>query len=166
MSFDSSKSLLIQSNFQNSYPISINGADRHLKPKIKDVQQYNLIHENKRYFTGKTNPVANQYLLTDYIIKSNDFVNELREFNIKVQETLIFGIHDKMFRGCYSFTGEGYAELEGELEDQQFFSFANGVPYRHYTTSTNKNFNIFFGIECESVYEPVIVIDNMKKKRP
>lgn len=163
---DVTKTWLMQSNFQITYPISINGAQGYLLPKIKDVQQYNLTHINKRYFTSVVNPASMEYLLSDYIIRSGSFVNQEREFNVTLPETLSFGIHSKMFKGCYSYIGEGYAELEGEKNDQQLFSFKYGIPYRHYTTSINKTYNNFFGIQCESSWKPVIVMDGFKKKRP
>lgn len=163
---DTTKGWLIQNDFNNSYPISLNGADGHLRPKIKAVQQYNLTHTYKRYFTACVNPAAMEYLLSDYIIRSGSFVNQAREFNVSFPETLRFGLVSKMFLGCYSFVGEGYAQLEGEINDQQLFSFKNGIAYRHYTTAINKTYNTFFGIKCESIYEPIVVIDNFKKKRP
>lgn len=163
---DATKSWLIQNNYQHSYPISINGADGHLRPKIKYVQQFNNTHESKRYFVGVTNPAGNEYLLTDYTIRSLSTVNQLRQFDITAQETLSFGTLSKMFKGSYSFTPEGYSELEGEINDQQMISFVRGIPYMHYKTAINKTYNNFYGIQCESIFEIVVVIDNMKKKRP
>lgn len=163
---DATKSVLVQNNFQNSYPISTNGADGHLRPKIKNIQQYNNTHVSKRYFTGVANPAGNEYLITDYQIRSLKNVNLLRVADITAHETLSFNVFKKDFKGWYSFTPECYSELEGEINAQQLISFHRGIPYMHYKTDTAKTFNNFFGVQCESVIEPIVVIDNMKKKRP
>lgn len=163
---DSTKSWLIQHNFSIGYPISLDGSNSIMIAKIKAVDAYNNSHDNKRYFTGVVSSIGNEYIVTDFIIRSNNYINNLREFNVDVQETFRFNIANKTFLGCYSYTGECYGELEGEINDQQLFSFKNGIPYLHYNTLPNKTYNTFFGVSCESIMEFIIAIDPFKKERP
>lgn len=164
---DTSKAALIQHNYQSAIPISNNGAEGLIRKKVKAVQLFNSVNSNpRRYFTGIINPINHEYLLTDHIIGNTSFVNTLREFDQTVQETLVFDVFGKAFKGSYGFTPEYYAELEGEINDQQLFSFKNGVPYRHYSVTGPVTYNTFYGQLCERIMEVVIVMDNLKKKKP
>lgn len=166
MFLDSSKSVLVQHNYQIGFPLSNNGAEGLIRTKIKAVQQYNNANGNTRYFAGIINPVNHEYLLTDYIIRSGNFINMLRSFDPTVQETLAFDVFGKAFKGSYSFTPPYYGELEGEVNDQQLFSFPNGIPYKHYVSVGPVVYNTFYGQVVERVIEVVIVMDNLKKKKP
>jgi hypothetical protein len=164
---DTSKAVLVQHNYQQAIPVSNNGAEGLIRTKIKQVQAYNLVNTaTPRYFVGIINPINHEYLLTDYIIGSNNFINSARNFDPTLQETLAFDVFGKAFKGTWSFTPEYYSELEGELNDQQLFSFINGIPYRHYTSLDSKTYNTFYGVKCERVMQVVIVMDNLKKKKP
>lgn len=164
---DTSKAAVIQHNYQTAIPMSNNGAEGLIRTKIKEVQAFNSVNtNNRRYFTGVIDPINHAYLLTDFIVKTGTFINNLREFDPKVQETLVFDVFGKSFKGTVSYTPECYAELEGELNDQQLFSFKNGVPYRHYTSLGTTTYNTFYGVICERIVEVVIVMDNLKKKKP
>lgn len=163
---DTSKAVVVQHNYQTAIPLSNNGAQNLIRAKIKAVQQYNLANGNKRYFAGVINPINWGYLLTDHIIGSASFINSLRDYDPTVQETFEFDIFSKVFKGMWSYTPEYFAELEGELNSQQLFSFVNGIPYFHYTEQGNPTFNTFYGTVCERILEMVIVMDNLKKKKP
>jgi hypothetical protein len=163
---DASKAVLVQHNYQTAIPLSNNGMEGLLRAKIKAVQQFNTTSNNTRYFSGIINPINHEYLLTDYIIGSNNFINPLRDYSVDVSETYAWDVFGKVFKGTYSFTPEGYAELEGELNDQQLFSFTGAIPYRHYTTGVPLTFNTFYGVVCERILEVVLVMDNLKKKKP
>lgn len=166
MFLDSSKAAVIQHNYQIGFPLSNNGAEGLIRTKIKAVQQYNEANGNTRYFAGIINPVNHDYLLTDHIIRSHNFVNQLRQFDPSVPETLAFDVFGKVFKGCYGFVPEYFSELEGELNDQQLFSFANGIPFRHYKALGPVTYNTFYGTVVERIVEVVIVMDNLKKKKP
>lgn len=163
---DSSKSALISHNYQFGTPISMNGADSLVRAKIKAVQEYNLLNGSKRYFTGVINPINMEYLLTDFILGSNNYINDSREFDVTKQETISFDLLSKAFKAAYSFTPELYTELEGEKDDQQLFTLRKGIPYRHYSVNNVTSYNTFYGVKCERVLEIVIVLDNLKKKKP
>jgi hypothetical protein len=163
---DTNEGALMQNNYAVSEPISDNGGASHVRPKIKDVQKYNLSHNDSRYFIGLVNPVSNEYILTDRILRSTEYVNELREFNVKVPETISFGIFSKAFKATWGFVPQYYAELEGELEDKQFFSFIDGKPYIHSSVNNNSDYGKIYGVTCLPVVTVSVVIDNMKKKKP
>ena len=162
---DSTAMAVIQHNFRQGYPISYSNSDGYVRSKISSVNNYNLTATNKRYFVGAIDAASNSYLLTDYIIKSNNFLNTLRQENAAVPETLVYGIYSKAFKGWMGFTPENMCSLEGELSDNQLFTFKNGVPWSHYSVN-NQSFGSIYGTVVESVFDVVVVIDPLKKKKP
>ncbi len=163
---DTNEGALMQNNYSISEPISDNGGASHVRPKIKEVQKYNLTHNNKRYFFGIVNPISNEYILSDQILNSPTYVNELREFNVRVPETISFGIFSKAFKASWGFVPQYYAELEGELEDKQFFSFVNGAAHMHSSVNNHTDYGKIYGVPCIPIVTISVVIDNMTKKKP
>jgi hypothetical protein len=171
---DTTKGVLVQHNFANGLAISKEdrklgipgGVDSWLKPKIKDVQNYNLEHGPVRYFHGIINPQTFDYLLTDFKIGSPTPVNNLRDKDVTQNETMAVNIFTKFWKTAFGFTPELYAELEGELSSQQLFSFFKGVPYGHYNELVTQQFGSMFGQPMVRVIEPIISIDNLRNKKP
>jgi hypothetical protein len=171
---DTSMSCLVQHNFQ--YAISVSetdlqkgipgGVDGWLRAKIKQIQAYNLINTNKRYWHGVVNPASNGYLLTDFIIGSTNYLNELREPDITVPETMEFSIVSKYWKASYSATPEYYSELEGELTAQQLFLFIAGKPYSQYNDIQVASYGMVFGTSVNRIFEIVVVMDGLRKKKP
>lgn len=161
---DTVKAIAIHNNYQDAIPLSKDGADSYLRPKIKFVQQYNLLNDNKRYFHGIINPINFEYIVTDFIIGSGSYINNLWRYMVSVPETIAFDILSKGFKATYSFTPEGYSALEGEKNNSQLFSYKNAIPYRHYTTEATK-FNTFYGIKVSRVLRIVASGEVLKKKK-
>jgi hypothetical protein len=169
---DATKSTVVQHNYQTAVQVTQadpklgipGGVDSWIRPKIKAVQQYNLANNNTRFFHGIINPVNMDYLLTDFIIGSTNYVNNERGFNINVPETYAFNTVTRYWKGSYPFVPPMYAELQGELTAQQLFSFINGSPYKHYSTS-GQGYGTVYGQKVVRVFEIVGVIDGMNKKR-
>ena len=162
---DSSNAALIQHDYRNAKNISILSCDAYFRAKVKAVQNYNTSNPRRRYFTGVTNPVNKEYIVTDKIIGDVSYFNDLREKDVSVQETLTFDIYSKMFKGWRSDTPEYYSSLKGERNDQQLFSFKNGIPYFYFTAiSDDINYGTFFDIPAERVIEIVVNVDEIKKK--
>jgi len=170
---DSSRSTVVQHNYQHAIQVTkadpaigvVGGVDSWIRPKVKAVQAYNLINENKRYFHGIINPVNQEYILTDFIIGANNYVNSERGVNIFVPETISFNTVTKLWRMWYGFVPAMYAQLQGEVSAQQLFSFVNGVPYKHYSVS-GQGYGMIYGIQqANRVFEVVAVINGMNKKR-
>lgn len=161
---DTFKSMVIHNNYSDAIPLSKDGADSYLRPKVKFVQEYNLTNNNSRYFVGIINPINFEYILTDCILNSTNYINSLRQFDVTAQETVSFDILNKSFKASYSFLSEGYAVSEGDINNSQLFSFKFGIPYRHYTTDST-TFNTFFGTKCERVLKIIASADVLKKKK-
>jgi len=162
---DSSNAALIQHDYRNAKNISMLSCDAYFRAKVKAVQNYNTSNPRRRYFTGVTNPVNKEYIVTDKIIGDVSYFNDLREKDVSVQETLTFDIYSKMFKGWRSDTPEYYSSLKGERNDQQLFSFKNGIPYFYFTAiSDDINYGTFFDIPAERVIEIVVNVDEIKKK--
>lgn len=168
---DTRECVLIQHDFSQPKPVSRNVVDSYFQAKVKFVIRWNTSNEDKRYFVGTINPGAKEYLLTDFLIGSNQFVNKHREISISSNDTVIFDYFNKtdqggyLWRGWYSFTAENYAYLESQSQDLQLFSFKNGIPYKHYTQDSDKIYSNFFGEDVEMIIAPVLVIDAFEKKK-
>ena len=169
---DTREGVLIQHNYSTAIPVSISnsaagieaGVDSWLRPKIATVKRWNKENENKRYFIGAIDPAAKSYHLTDFIIGSDYFVNEEREIDVEKQETIVFDIYNKIWRCFHSVVPEAFSFLQSSELNQQFFSFKNGIPYRHYTDSQVKTYNTFFGTKCNRVLRAIAVHDGFQKK--
>ena len=169
---DSARSTVVHHNYQQAIQVTkadpaigvVGGVDSWIRPKIKAVQAYNLINDNKRYFHGIINPVNQEYILTDFIIGSNNYVNTERGMNIFVPETISFNTVTKVWRTWWGFVPSMYAQLQGEVSAQQLFSFVNGIPYKHYSVS-GQGYGMIYDIQANRVFEVVSVIDGMNKKR-
>lgn len=169
---DASRSTVVQHNYSQALQVTKydqklgipGGVDSWIRPKIKAVQQYNKTNGNKRYFHGIINPVNQEYILTDFIIGADTFWNINRGFDVISQESISFNTVTKFWRNCYEFVPQMYAQLQGELTAQQLFSFINGIPYKHYSTS-NHGYGLVYGKSVNRIMQSVAVIDGMNKKR-
>lgn len=133
-----------------------------LTAKIKFQQQYNIANPNNvRYFHSVINPSNNEWLLSEFTIGGNTFVNEERDYDVTKQETISFDIMNKVWKTFLSSTPEYFGYLEGSNIGQLLFSFQNGVAY----SNTGSTFNTFFGIPCESIYRFIFNTDGFKKKK-
>ena len=145
--------------------MSANNSDAYIRQKVKIVDEYNQQNNIKRYFHGIINPISMEYLVTDCIIRSEEFINNNRDFDPTSTETLSYGILSKNFKTTWSFIPQGYAELISEKNDKQLFSFINGRPYRHYTVFGNPTYNTFYDRTVSRVIKMVVSADALKKKK-
>lgn len=162
--FDSREGYVCQHNYNACLVISDNGAKSIMRSKTKTIQRYNSANNNRRYFHGIVNPMNSQYLLTDFIIGSEEYVNHERGYNFDVPETYAFGIYSKQFKGQYSFTPQLYGFLDGDRNDVQLFSFKDGIVFRHYIES-GETFGIVYGERVNRVIRIVVARDSVKKKK-
>lgn len=163
---NSQKGYLIQHDYNDPKPVSRGLIDSWLRPKIKYIQEWNRIHENKKYFCGGIDPAAHAYIISDFTIGSDSFVNHERGYNIEKQESVAFDIYTKNIRAWWGFSPQGYVYLDTNLLEKQLFSFAKNNVYFHYTTNPNKSYGTIYGEEVEKVIRVVAVLDNMVKKQP
>lgn len=104
------------------------------------------------------------YLLADFVIGSQNFINGERSYNINVPETVVFNTVTKFWKMWFGAVPPMFAPLQGEVQAQQLFSFPNGIPYKHYSTE-NVGYGIVYGQNLVRVFEPTAVIEGMNKKR-
>jgi hypothetical protein len=163
---DSGEAELIQHDYVTSVPVSEGIIGSWLRPKVKYINEWNRNNVNKKYWLGGIDPAATSYLLSDFTIKSDSYVNQERGINIQVSETISFDIKNKLFRSTWGFTPQGYVMLDTDLLERQLFSFAAGQLYYHYSTNPNKTYGTVYGEVVEKVVRFIAVIDSMKKKTP
>lgn len=161
---DTTKAYLIQHDFNNPVPVSMNVIDSWLRPKIKYINEWNQVNENKKYFIGSIDPASNGYLLSDHTLQSEEFTNSERGIDITKQETMSFDIYTKAFRAWWGFTPQGYGIIDSNLLEKQLFSIAKNNVYYHYSTDPNKTYGLVYGVEAERVIRFVCVMDNIVKK--
>jgi hypothetical protein len=171
---DTSKAAFVQHNYSEAVNVAKanpakgipGGIDSWLRPKIKEVQDFNLQNGNTRYFHGCVNPQADEYILTDFTIGNPTSLNNERQIDFTANESIAMGILSKFWRRFYSCTPAYYAELEGELTAQQFFSFLKGVPYAHYNELEEQQYGMIYGQPVVRVIEPVMSIESLRNKKP
>jgi hypothetical protein len=168
---DTKECVLIQHNFQDPRPVSREVVDSYLQAKIKFVNEWNRTNDSKRYFVGTINPSAKEYILTDFLIGSNEYVNNERSTVITKNDSIAFDYFNKtpdgkyIWRGWYSSTPENWSYLEGQKDDLQLFGFRKGIPYKFYTQNQNKNYSNFFGQDVDLVVRTIMVMDGFEKKK-
>lgn len=171
---DTTKTAFVQHNYSHALNLAKadpergvpGGVDSWLRPKIKEVQNFNLQKGGIRYFHGVVNPQGFEYLLSDFTIGNTVPVNNERDKDVTINETMAVSIFTKMWKGSYGFTPEMYTEIEGELNSQQLFSLFKATIYSHYNDIDVKSYGSMYGINLVRVVQPVIVLDNMLKKKP
>lgn len=129
--------------------------------KVKSVQS-----SPTRYFIGGIDPIAKDYLLTDFDLTNKSYINSERTYVPGVNETIRFDINTKDFKGWFSFTPERYAHLYGDLLSNQLFTFKGAMPYSHYNVNENTTFGTFYGVVCERIFTLCVADEILKKKKP
>ena len=128
--------------------------------KIKSMQA-----DSTRFFVGGIDPNSNEYLLTDFSLSNLSYINTQRTYLPNVNETVVFDIKTKTFKGWRSFTPEGFAYLDGDLLNRNLFTFKGATAYSHYNVNTNNLYNTFYGVKCERVIDIVANKPVFKKKK-
>lgn len=169
---DRSKSAIVVHNYADAVDISAIGVKSWIKTKVKYLTEYNAQNNSvQKYLHAVIDPKRNEYLITSFNINPGDnadadFVNQLREIKVELNETLAFDVYAKVFKTFYSFTPEYYGTLEGQSMDNQLLSMRRGeVWYHHRLRNPGNTYNNFYGTQCEWVLEVVANMDNTKVKR-
>jgi len=169
---DTSRVAALQHNFSDCMDVTTNNRSGSsilswLIKKIKYVQEWNRNADNqKRYFHSVINPANFEWILSDFTINSDEYVNQERGVNVILHESFGFDIYNRTWKGFYSATPEYYGYLEGEKNGQQLFSFKTAVPYYHYNNDPLSTYGVIFGQEVERVYEFILTAEIMKKQKP
>ncbi len=171
---DTAKGYVVQHNFSSAQQVSKQdlskgipgGIDSWLRPKIKEIQNFNLQNGGTRYWHAVVNTQGTEFILTDFTIGSTNPVNSERQIDFTSNETIAMSLFSKAWKGFYGFIPELYMELEGELAGQQLFSFLKGIPYAHYNELESQGFGQMYGQNLVRVIEPVVSIDNLRNKKP
>lgn len=135
-----------------------------LTSKIKYQNEYNKNNGNTRYFHSVINPLNFEWIMSEFTIgatSDSDYVNQEREENVSLHETISFDMVYKLWKQFMSFTPQMFGYLENTSEGQIIFSFKDGLAWAHSGDATNT----FFGIKCENVYRFVFNLDGFKKKK-
>ena len=132
-----------------------------LTKKIRYQDEYNKINGNTRYFHAVINPLNLEWILSEFTIGGTQYVNTERQQDVTLQETISFDTIYQAWKQFMSPTPEMFGYLDNTSSGQILFSFKNGVTYSH----TGKDFNTFFGIACEAIYEFIFNTNGFDKKK-
>ena len=162
---DSNRGELIKYNFSTMESYSQGQCDSWLRKKIKIVR----LKKGDKYWVGSINPINGRYLLTDFSLLQNSYLNQLRDVAASTNEyapneTVSFNMFTREMKQFHSFTPEGYAYLNGDTLNKQLFTFLLGQPYAHYNVNENNSFNKFYGVKCEKVFRTIFNLSPDTKK--
>lgn len=150
----------VQSDFQSVKSFTKDKANGWFKAKIKQV-----LSDAGAYFTGAITP-AGEYLVTNQTITdAMKYINAERTYNALVPETFSFHIGSRELIQWFGFTAENYSFLNGDILNNQMFSFKEGKSYSHYNGKQNNSFNVFFGVQTEKVIRIVFRGEDAFKKK-
>lgn len=133
-----------------------------MKAKVKQV-----LSDPLAYFTGAITPNY-EYLITNQTLSGDggmSYINKNRSYNALIPETVSFHIGTRDLIQWFAFTYENYAWLDGDILNNQMFSFKEGIPYSHYNGKQNKSFNVFHGVETEKVLDIIYRGQDPAKKK-
>lgn len=158
---DRNRASAVQSDFGSVKSFTEDKCNGWMKAKVKQV-----LADPLAYFTGSITP-ANEYLITNQTLSGDDmsYINQEREANPLVPETVTFHIGTRELIQWWGFTYENYAWLDADILNNQMFSFKQGMPYSHYNGKQNKSFNVFHGVETEKVFDVIFRGSDAFKKK-
>ena len=149
---DRNRAEALQTDFSKVQSFTRDKCNAWFKAKVKEV-----LADDMAYFTGAITP-ANEYLITNQTLGSDagmSYINQERAANPLVPETVSFHIGSRDLIQWFGFTYENYAWLDGDILNNQMFSFMKGMPYSHYNGKTTGSFNVFHGVETEKVLDVI-----------
>lgn len=174
MFVDRSNAAIVMHNYSDAVSISEEKCKSWIKSKMKQIIEFNSANPDKeKYFHGIFDPKTNEYLLTDFLISDNDntdeeFINNERGPAIDKNETMSVSLRQGQnvnFK-MVSFTPEYYGTLQGDIKDNQMFSFRRGEAWFHnHLRNPGNTYNTFYGIECDWVIEYISNLDHTKVKK-
>ena len=157
---DRNRAEAVQSDFQKVMSFTNDKCNGWMKAKVKQV-----LADPLAYFTGSITP-ANEYLITNQTLAGDmSYINQERTYKPLIPETVSFHIGTRELIQWFGFTYENYAWLDGDILNNQMFSFMKGVPYSHYNGKTTGSFNVFHGVETEKVFDIVFRGSDAFKKK-
>lgn len=152
---------------------TIGGYAGYLMNKISAV---NLLNSNPRsngisFFIGGIDPRTNEYYLTMFNYPSSfgpGYTNYLPNVSLFVPETIIIDLDTGMLKGTAGFNPEMYGMMPSYYSGRNFFSFKNGIPYKHHQgadTTTPPLYANFYGEQMPCYIIPVCNISSETVKR-
>lgn len=158
---DRTKSVLVFHNYSEARPVSDTFIKYWLQGKVKNAI------DNDKYFHGSIDPRTKKYMFSSFDKKDSyvdaDFISDIGFTTSELNETLGINIFD-LSAQFFSFVGEYYGIIQSENNAiNQFISFKNGRPYKHYETTTP--YMNFFGVQCRPYICSVANKENTKLKK-
>lgn len=158
---DRNKAEAVQSDFAQIKSFTKDKCNGWFKAKVKQV-----LSDALAYFTGSITP-ANEYLVTNQTLAEDEmsYINTERTYAPLIPETVTFHIGTRELIQWFAFTYENYAWLDGDILNNQMFSFMKGIPYSHYNGKTTGSFNVFHGVKTEKVLDIIFRGEDPSKKK-
>ncbi len=151
------------SNYDPAHGI-IGGYAGYLMNKISAV---NLLNSNPgenglSFFIGGIDPRTNEYYLTMFNYPARavpSYTNYLPTVSLYRAETIIIDMDSGMLKGNAGFNPEMYGIMPSYYSGRNFFSFKNGIPYKHHQgadVTTPPSYANFYGEQMPCYIVPVV----------
>lgn len=129
----------------------------HLSAHNQNLASGEEYRKNLFECSGCIDPVSKCYFLTfrkrrNLSVSPAAFVNNEREVFYDMQETIVFDLQAKEWKGFTGFTPEFYARFGRSASGNELVSFAAGGVYFH-NSSEGLGSNEFYGVKTEQVLE-------------
>lgn len=129
------------------------GAESYFYNKIKYIQQYNELNTDKFIIHSEFDPLQKKILTTFVKVKQGRqelgaFVNNEYFTSKELNETIIYDIINKVYRGFTAYTPEAFGKLSNLSSGKQLISFASGISYYHNSTDVITYLN-FYGVQTD-----------------
>jgi hypothetical protein len=176
-----SEGRLIQNNFNASRDIStfdeqagiIGGYSGYLMQKLGYVSLSNKVPGNLTYPVSGIDPRTGEYNLTFFVQRSvepgitKSYINNEPHVLLPVSETIAVDFESGLLKGGRSYTAEMYGNIGSYFTGRNFFSFKNGLPYKHHQGAelTFSSYANYYGEQCPCYVIPVVNIEPETVKR-
>jgi len=150
----------VQYDWRDVKSLTSDKCDAWFRAKVKKV-----LEDENSFFIGGIDPIKEGYLLSNNNILAPVYINQERGPAALLPETVEFSIESGDLKGWWSFVPECFAHLDGDVLNNQMFSFKEGVAWSHYNGKQNNSYNRFYGTLCEKVIRPIFAGENPFDKK-
>lgn len=162
---DRKRGHIVLSDYQNALDIDSEGIRGYMSSKLKHIENYENGNTDfyKSWDVVSVMDYKHGEIIFTFRYRNNllgsavEFVNNEREPNIEISETVVYNIKEKRWVRWASCTPENYCVFKTSNKGVNMLSFANGLPFAH-NNNDEDTYNTFYGVKTEQVLDLVAFV--------